>query len=169
MDVLTELVRKKGPTIFFLMETKLSIAKIQKLCFDLSFQSMQVVSSDGRSGGLAMFWKSNCNLHIQTFSPNHMDAHILPANQQPWRITSFYGRPEGHCKHELCQLLRHLHAKSSLPWVCMGDFNEVLHSSEKHGGLPKQLTPMLAFKEMLLHCELMDLGFHGYLFTWQNG
>ena len=28
---------------------------------------------------------------------------------------------------------------------------------------------MLAFKETLLHCELMDLRFHGYLFTWWNG
>ena len=51
----------------------------------------------------------------------------------------------------------------------MGDFNEVLHSSEKHGGLPKQLSPMLAFKETLLHCKLMDLGFHGYPFIWWNG
>lgn len=50
----------------------------------------------------------------------------------------------------------------------MGDFNEVLHSSEKHSGLPKQLPPMLAFKEKL-HFELMDLGFHGYSFTWRNG
>ena len=51
----------------------------------------------------------------------------------------------------------------------MGDFNEVLHSLEKHNGLLKQLTPMLAFKETLLHCELMDLRSHGYLFTWWNG
>ena len=53
--------------------------------------------------------------------------------------------------------------------VCLGDFNEVSHSLEKHDRLPKQLPPMLVFKEMLLHCELMDLEFHGYSFTWQNG
>ena len=53
--------------------------------------------------------------------------------------------------HELWQLLRHLQARSSLPWIFMGDFNDVLHSSEKYGGLPKQLSPMLAFKEKLLH------------------
>ena len=133
------------------METKWSIAEMRKLCFDLNFQSMLAVPSDRRSGGLGMFWKSECNLHIWTFSPNHIDAHILPNSQQPWRITGFYGRREGHRMHELWQLLRHLQARSSLPWIFMGDFNDVLHSSEKYGGLPKQLSPMLAFKEKLLH------------------
>ena len=144
-------MRKKGPTVLFLMETKWSIAKMRKLCFDLNFQSMLAVPSDRCSGGLGMFWKPECNLHIQTFSPNHIDVHILPNSQQPWRITGFYGRREGHRMHELWQLLRQLQARSSLPWIFMGDFNDVLHSSEKYGGLPKQLSPMLAFKEKLLH------------------
>ena len=98
------------------METKRSIAEMQKLCFDLYFQLVLAVPSDGRSGGLGMFWKSDCNLHVQTFSQNHIDAYILPINQQPWRITGFYGTLEGHRKHESWQLLKHLHARSSLPW-----------------------------------------------------
>lgn len=116
-----------------------------------------------------MFWKAECNLHIQTFSPNHIDAHILGDNQPPWRLTRFYGRPEGHRKHESWFFLRHLHARASLPWVCMGNFNEILHSTEKQGGRPKPLAPMLAFKETLLHCELRDLSYQGYPFTWRNG
>ena len=64
VDVLTVLVRKKGPTILFLMETKWSIAEMRKLCFDLNFQSVLAVPSDGRSGRLGMFWKLDCNLHI---------------------------------------------------------------------------------------------------------
>lgn len=62
-----------------------------------------------------------------------------------------------------------MHAQSSLPWVYMSDYNEVLQSIEKQGGLPKQLVPTLAFKETLLHCGLDDLGYQGYPFTWRNG
>ena len=169
VEVLTELVRSKGPTVLFLMETKQTIAEMRNLCHDLNFQSVLAVPCEGRKGGLGMFWKAECNLHIQTFSPNHIDAHILGDNQQPWRLTGFYGRPEGHRKHESWFFLRHLHARASLPWVCMGDFNEILHSTKKQGGHPKPLAPMLAFKETLLHCELRDLSYQGYPFTWRNG
>lgn len=99
MDVLTNLVRSKALTVLFLMETKRSIAEMRKICGDLNFQSVFVVPSDGRSGGLGMFWKADCNLHIQTFSPNHIDTHILNDNQQPWRLTGFYGHPENNRKH----------------------------------------------------------------------
>lgn len=58
MDVLTNLVRSKAPTVLFLMETKWSIAEMRKICDDLNFQSVFAVPSDGRSDGLGMFWKA---------------------------------------------------------------------------------------------------------------
>lgn len=57
---------------------------------------MFAVSSKGRSGGLVMLWKDETNLHIQTYSPNHIDALIFEDNNSPWRLTDFYGRPEKH-------------------------------------------------------------------------
>ena len=118
---------------------------------------------------LGMFWKANCNLHIQTFSPNHIDAHILNENQQPWRLTGFYGYQKSSRKHESWRLLKHLQARSSLPWVCIGDFNDILHSDEKQGRLPKPFAPMSTFKETLLQCGLEDLGYQEYTFTCRNG
>ena len=169
VEVLTKLVRSKGPTILFLMETKRTIAEMRNLCHDLNFHSVLAVPCEGRKGGLVMFWKADCNLHIQTFSPNHIDTHILSANQQPWRLIGLYGRLEGYCKHELWLLLQHLHARSSLLWACMSDFNEILQVTEKRGGLPKPLAPMLAFREILLQCKLKDLSYQGYPFTRRNG
>ncbi|XP_075659027.1 uncharacterized protein LOC142628878 [Castanea sativa] len=163
------MVRSKGLAVLFLMETKRSITEMLKLCYDLNFQSVLAILSDGQSGGLGLLWKAECDLHIQTFSPHHIDAHIMVKDEPPWRLTGFYRRPEGHRKHESWRLLRHLHARASLPWVCLGDYNEILNSGEKQGGIPKALTPMLAFKETLLHCGLEDLGYHGYPFTWHNG
>ena len=126
------------------------------------------VPSDGQNGGLGLFWKADCNLHVQTFSPNHIDAHIISDNQPPCRITSFYRRPKGHRKHKSWSLLQHLHARAFMSWVCLGNFYEILQLGEKQGGNPKPLAPMLAFKETLLHCGLKDLGYQGYPFTWRN-
>ena len=65
--------------------------------------------------------------------------------------------------------MRHLHARASLPWVCLGDFNELLASDEKNGGNMRPMAPMVEFRHTLLHCGLVDMGFSGYRFTWRNG
>ena len=47
-----------------------------------------------------MFWKDDVNLHIQTYSPHHIDAIILTDPRSPWRIIGFYGYPEESHKHK---------------------------------------------------------------------
>lgn len=56
-----------------------------------------------------------------------------------------------------------------MPWICIGDYNEILSSEEKQGRLPKSHTFMQAFKTALLHCNLIDLRYVGNIFTWNNG
>ena len=77
----------------------------------------------------------------------------------PWRITGFYRRLEDHRKHESRSYLRHLHSRDSLPWICIGDYNEILNSNEKQDRIPRPLRPMEEFRTTLLHCGLIDLGF----------
>lgn len=50
VQVLIELVRKKGPKILFLMETKLSIQEMQPIQAELDFPSMVAVPSSRRGG-----------------------------------------------------------------------------------------------------------------------
>lgn len=100
------------------------------------------------------------------YSQNHINAHIMTNIPNPWRITGFYGRPEEHCRHELWSYLRHLHTKDLLPWVCLGDSNEILNLVEKQGRLPKPHRLMEAFRNALLQCGLIDLGYQGNMFTW---
>jgi hypothetical protein len=61
-----------------------------------------------------------------------------------------------------------LKRQDDLPWICAGDFNEVLHQDEQIGGNPRNEAQMLAFRECLMKCELTDLGYKGYSFTWNN-
>jgi hypothetical protein len=51
-----------------------------------------------------------------------------------WRLTSFYGEPSSDRKHLSWDYLRSLHTAIDLPWIVMGDFNEILYSTEKEGG-----------------------------------
>ncbi|XP_075665387.1 uncharacterized protein LOC142635056 [Castanea sativa] len=169
VEVLAELVRQKVPTILFLMETKLTAREMEPIKKALGFPSMLAVSSDNRRWGLALLWKADVVVDTQTYSPNHIDVRVHTKAALEWRLTGIYGHPEDQRKSETWRLMRHLHARASLPWVCIGDFNEILASEEKNGRIRRPMAPMLEFRHTLLHCGLVDLGFNGYRFTWRNG
>jgi hypothetical protein len=54
------------------------------------------------------------------------------------------------------------------PWLCVGDFNEILFSHEKEGGREKSQAKMDIFREAFEVRKLHDLGFEGDIFTWRN-
>ena len=55
-----------------------------------------------------------------------------------------------------------------LPWLCSGDFNEILFGCEKEGGPLRAESSMQKFRLALEDCDLHDLGFIGDPFTWRN-
>jgi hypothetical protein len=85
-----------------------------------------------------------------------------------WRFIGIYGESKSEEKEKTWQILRTLKHQSDKPWLCAGDFNEILHSWEKEGGVPRAQCYMDRFKEALEFCELDDLGFVGDAFTWRN-
>lgn len=78
------------------MEAKQTMEEIRKIQADLHFDAKLVVSCVGRASALAMLWKSHVSLHIQTYSLNHIDVHILNGPSSLWRLTGFYDKLEEH-------------------------------------------------------------------------
>lgn len=56
-----------------------------------------------------------------------------------------------------------------MPWVIIGDMNEILYSFEKEGGNERQERFMQAFRETLEDGNLSDHGYTGDKFTWHRG
>lgn len=56
------------------------------------------------------------------------------------------------------------------PWLIMGDFNETL-DGEEHSGFedsPSITSGMRDFQDTTRYCSLVDMSFHGPLYTWCN-
>ena len=66
-NAISHLVREKDLGVLFPVETKQFVDEMKKLQDDLRYQSMLAVPSIQKSGGLAMLWKEEVNLHIQTY------------------------------------------------------------------------------------------------------
>lgn len=64
--------------------------------------------------------------------------------------------------------LQNLKAESDLPWCVMGDYNEALWSFEHLSVTPINENQMIAFHDVIETCELVDLGFQGCPFTFDN-
>ena len=63
------------------------------------------------------------------------------------------------------KIVAHLH---NLPWLMLGDSNEVLCGEDKFGGNHVNLNKALDFKNCLDECNMLDLGFAGPKLTWTN-
>lgn len=58
----------------------------------------------------------------------------------------------------------------SLPWILLGDFNEILASSEHSRTLDYRTdqTGIRHFQELTTDCSMLDLPYTGARFTWWN-
>ena len=54
------------------------------------------------------------------------------------------------------------------PWLCCGDFNEVLAQDEHCGPRDWYEAQISAFRDCLMDCSLTNLGYSGPKFTWCN-
>ena len=42
------------------------------------------VSREGRGGGVVLFWKKDCDISVDMFSPNHIDAIVNKGKDEKW-------------------------------------------------------------------------------------
>jgi hypothetical protein len=52
-----------------------------------------------------------------------------------WRFTCVYGEARTEFKHKTWEMMGELHSEINepIPWLCAGDFNEILYHHEKEG------------------------------------
>ena len=87
-------------------------------------------------------------------------------NDDAWRFIGFYGEPITHLRHESWSLLRDLNNRMSPPWLCSGDFIELVGHSEKLDGANKNQNQMQLFPNLIDECGFLHLGIVGWIFTW---
>ena len=165
---LGDLVRAQDSSVMFLAETWLDEFRLVGLRDSLRFGHHHGVARVSCGGGLVLFWKKDFDLQVMSSSLNHIDALINRGKENVWRFTSFYRILETQLCWKSWDLLKELNNRFSVPWLCGGDFNEILKSHEKLGGRLRPYGQMQNFREILDECGLLDLGFVGNKFTWSK-
>lgn len=88
--------------------------------------------------------------------------------QHKWMFFAIYESPHAHNCTVLRDNLRCIYDHYKGPWLLVGDFNEIISSSEKFDGRIINLNRSNQFLQCLNYCQLIDLGFKGSRYTWTN-
>jgi hypothetical protein len=142
--------------------------RAQNFMWTFGYSGSFAVSSEGRSGGLALFWLQQYNVDLKGFNAHCIDVVVLSDGLAPWRVSFVYGEPCRDKRHEFWNLLRRLHLQREGPWLVCGDFNEALCQEEHDGPNLRSEAQMELFRSCLDDCGLIDLGYSGPSFTWTN-
>lgn len=118
--VLKEMVKSHQPRILFLSETLVEGNKIETLASKIGYENFFSVDRQGRSGGLAVFWRNNVRCFVVDYSQNHIDINVKESHSVMWRLTCFYGFPERERRQASWDFLRALASRSQLSWLIFG-------------------------------------------------
>ena len=132
-------MREQAPDVCFLMETRLDKSGFEK---------------PNSGGGLALLWKEEMTLDVINFIDNHILAKVVEDDGFVWYLTGFYGWLEANKKRKSWALLSHSRSFIEGPWCCIGDFNAILHASEKQSVHAPYYNQMEDFRAALEACEL---------------
>ena len=81
-------------------------------------------------------------IDVQSFSNKLIDVIIDHEVDDAWRFIGFYRDPKTASRENSWSTLRSLSSQFNLPWVFMGDFNEILLAEEKQGWLDRPKRQM---------------------------
>lgn len=93
----------------------------------LGFDYGSYVEPEGLSGGLALWWNKEVNLVVEVAERNFMhDAVTECSKPARWEATFVYGCPSRAGRGKVWDEIKSLAQDVHLPWLCMGDFNQIL-------------------------------------------
>lgn len=160
---------KEKPNVVFLMETKQLEVRVQYIQRYLKFYNSYILNPTSFVGGLALFWNDLIYLDVLRSTPNLFHISCREGRGGKLLSITFIHAPTNYQQHLLLwDDLRQIHASNGLPWLCVGDFNEILYPWEKMGKRPVNQFRMMSFRAVVNDCEFTELESHGCKYTWMN-
>ncbi|CDP11116.1 unnamed protein product [Coffea canephora] len=133
---------------------------------DVSLSKKSKTAGSTTSHDISMA-EANLDISLNRFASNFIDANVHMPNYT-WRFTGFYGHPNASKRKYSWDSLRQLSTQSRLPWLCIGDYNEVLSQNEFQGFGPQNNWQIMNFCQALMDSNLHDVGYEGFTYTWSH-
>lgn len=155
---LKDIIFKFKPQVVSLSETKEKCSKLHNLKRRLHFDDTYVVDCIGKFGGLCLFWKRSVKVEVIYSDNNVIHSYVINMNTNAiFRYSFVYGNPVSQQRKRFWVILRNLHQNNHKPWICAGDFNDLLHSSDKSEGKEYRMSLIQPFQDFLFDKNMEEL------------
>ncbi|XP_075485321.1 uncharacterized protein LOC142525036 [Primulina tabacum] len=141
---------------------------IEDIRVRLGFETCFAVDRLGRSGGIGVLWRKTRDFTIVNYSRNHVDLIVSDEEHGEWRCTGYYAFPERHRRRDSWNFIRSLAAQSSLSWLCIGNYKDMLSTEDNRGRVTHPQWLLRGFREAIDDCNLTDIPLNGHQFTWER-
>lgn len=170
VDAARALFQRFNPDLVILMETRTSVDGAVETIDQLMFHDQIIISAEGYAGGMWLLWNSNQVTLSQQRMSNRMVHAMISFNHaaQPFMLSAVYNYPQPHLQNQVWDELLQFSSNVTANWLVVGDFNCILNLNEKKGGGKIRLKKILGFRDCIAKCGLIDLGYAGHPFTWNN-
>ncbi|KAI9080143.1 hypothetical protein K1719_037821 [Acacia pycnantha] len=147
------------PKVVILAETRMEDGARLKVLNQLGYDSIHIVPSSGRSGGLGIAWNSHL-ISLKLIESNRQFFHFECSGSSsfPFFITAIYAIPHSNFRERLWEELLRLSRGIQRPWAVLGDFNDIASVNERIGGKNGKFSRMQWFGDRLAQCGLSDVG-----------
>ena len=155
---LRSLIWREAPALVFLCDTKLGGRDMRRIIDEIDgFDGLDVagIGRLGGLGGLGFLWQQDIDRNFVSSSAHHMDFLIKGVDGE-WRVTGFYRWRVVSDRHLSWELLRDLSRQSTVPWLCIGDFHEILFYIAMQRG-NRQQWQMANFRVAFQACSPRDV------------
>ena len=100
---------------------------------------------------------------------NHVNINVSShGGEGPWHLTFIYGHLDYEIRCKQWEIFGDYGRCLELPWLGVGDFNDIVSSLEKECSKERANKKLGSFRTFLDDSGLIDLETKGCKFTWDN-
>ncbi|XP_026395088.1 uncharacterized protein LOC113289878 isoform X2 [Papaver somniferum] len=167
--VMRKLIKRHKPNIVALLETRVLASHAVGIVRHLGYEESILVDPEGFSGGICLLWNPE-EVDIQATKRTRWALHAVVSvkSKSPWILSTIYRSTNKSNKRTVWNELQTVSDISNSDWMVMGDLNVIGSCQEKKGGRNPSHSKIAELREVMDSCGLIDLGFNGPKYTWNN-
>ncbi|XP_057419083.1 uncharacterized protein LOC130713326 [Lotus japonicus] len=165
---MNDLLQSYHPSLVTVCETHCKFERVASIWRQQGYELIREVEARGHSGGIWILAPLSRAFDVVFMEECDQAISVnVNINGKRWMLSALYASPNPIKRLELWYYLSGLRGRCTLPWLALGDLNEVCSPSEVIGGdfSTSRATNML---NMMEECNFIDLGFTGPKFTWER-
>ena len=164
-------VRKNKASIMGILETKLSQQSLNDIARKkFRFWRVEDNFQLNPNGRILILWKED-KVNMDIIEKTDQVIHCLAtckSSSIKFHISFVYAFNSIVGRRPLWDNLRRFNSSVELPWILLGDFNNVRSRDEKANGLPVTMYEIRDFNNCCYDIGLSDLKSTGVFYTWSN-